>query len=77
MENPRAWFRLITEDAVKENSQLADVTRHVFWHTSISRLVMAGVDVRTVQDLAGHKDISTTTRYAHLSPDHKLDAMAN
>jgi site-specific recombinase XerD len=76
MENPRAWFRLVMEDAVQENRQLADVTWHVFRHTYISRLVMAGVDIRTVQELAGHKDISMTTRYAHLSPDHKLTAVA-
>ena len=76
MENPRAWFRLVMQDAVKENRQLADVTWHVFRHTYISRLVMAGVDLRTVQELAGHKDISMTTRYAHLSPDHKLSAVA-
>ncbi|MBB5343923.1 tyrosine-type recombinase/integrase [Tunturibacter empetritectus] len=76
MENPRAWFRLVMEDAVKQNKQLADVTWHVFRHTYISRLVMAGVDLRTVQELAGHKDISMTTRYAHLSPDHKLSAVA-
>jgi site-specific recombinase XerD len=56
--------------------ELADVTWHVFRHTYISRLVMAGVDLRTVQELAGHKDISMTTRYAHLSPDHKLNAVA-
>jgi site-specific recombinase XerD len=76
IENPRAWFRLVMQDAVNENKQLADVTWHVFRHTYISRLVMAGVDLRTVQELAGHKDISMTTRYAHLSPDHKLDAVA-
>jgi site-specific recombinase XerD len=76
MENPRAWFRLVMEDAIKQNKQLADVTWHVFRHTYISRLVMAGVDLRTVQELAGHKDISMTTRYAHLSPDHKLSAVA-
>jgi integrase len=76
MENPRAWFRLVMEDAIKQNKQLGDVTWHVFRHTYISRLVMAGVDLRTVQELAGHKDISMTTRYAHLSPDHKLSAVA-
>jgi integrase len=74
------WLRLriarFMEDAIKENKQLADVTWHVFRHTYISRLVMAGVDLRTVQELAGHKDISMTTRYAHLSPDHKLSAVA-
>ena len=36
---------------------------------------MAGVDLRTVQELMGHKDIKQTLRYAHLSPDHKQAAM--
>ena len=40
-----------------------------------SRLVMAGVDLRTVQDLMGHKMIAMTLRYSHLSPAHKLDAV--
>ena len=36
---------------------------------------MAGVDIRTVQELMGHKTIAMTLRYAHLSPDHKRRAM--
>jgi site-specific recombinase XerC len=40
-------------------------------HIYISRLIMAGADVRTVQELAGHKTIGMTVRYAHLAPEHK------
>jgi len=54
---------------------LHDVTWHIFRHTYISRLVMAGVDLRTVQELAGHEDIKMTVRYAHLAPAHKLAAV--
>jgi len=36
---------------------------------------MAGVDIRTVQELLGHKDIKQTMRYAHLSPSHKRAAV--
>jgi len=31
--------------------------------------------LRTVQELAGHKDIKMTVRYAHLAPAHKLAAV--
>ena len=36
---------------------------------------MAGVDLRTVQELMGHKTIAMTLRYSHLSPAHQLDAV--
>jgi integrase len=75
MVSPRAWFELVMEEAIKKNPSLKDVTWHIFRHTYISRLVMAGVDLRTVQELAGHKDIKMTVRYAHLAPAHKLAAV--
>jgi len=36
---------------------------------------MNGVDLRTVQELMGHKTISMTCRYAHLGASHKLAAV--
>lgn len=42
---------------------------HTTRHTCCTRLVMAGVPLPTVQTFMGHKDIQTTMRYAHLSPN--------
>jgi hypothetical protein len=36
---------------------------------------MAGVDIRTVQELMGHKTIAMALRYSHLSPDHTRRAI--
>lgn len=68
---PRHWF----EDAVAQ-AKLENFTWHCLRHTFASRLVMAGVDLRTVADLMGHRTIQMTMRYAHLAPEHKARAVA-
>jgi integrase len=70
LNDSRAWFERCVEDA-----GIRDFTWHCLRHTFISRLVMKGVDLRTVQELAGHKTIAMTVRYAHLSPEHNQAAI--
>ncbi len=57
-------------DAGKDASRLDGYTWHGNRHTFASRLVMAGVDLRAVQELGGWKTLKMVQRYGHLSPDH-------
>jgi integrase len=51
------------------------LTMHQLRHAFCSHALMAGIDVRTVQAWMGHRDLKTTLRYAHLSPDHERRVM--
>lgn len=62
------WERLLT------HLGLTDVVFHTLRHTTASRLVQRGIDLRRVQEFMGHRSIQTTLRYAHLAPNSLLDA---
>ena len=51
------------------------VTFHTTRHTFGSWLAMRGVPIKTIQELLGHKNISMTMRYAHLTEDVKKEAV--
>jgi len=55
---------------------IKDFAFHDRRHTFASRLVRVGVDLTTVKELMGHKTISMSLRYSHLSPAHKHAVIA-
>lgn len=48
---------------------------HILRHTFCSHLVMKGAPMRAVQELVGHRDLTMTQRYAHLSSAALVDAV--
>jgi len=70
LQSGRHWF----EDAV-EAAELDDFHWHDLRHTFASRLAMAGVGIRAIQQLLGHKSLAMTVRYSHLSPDFQQEAV--
>ena len=42
------------------------VTRHTFRHSFATRLLERGQDIRTVQELLGHRDVARTMIYTHV-----------
>ncbi len=71
---PLRALRTVFMNAVAA-AKLEGVTPHVLRHTFASRLAMAGVDLRTIQELGGWRSLKMVERYAHLSPSHKAEAI--
>ena len=52
--------------AVRRAGLAKAATPHTLRHSFASELIRDGYDIRTVQELLGHKDVSTTMIYTHV-----------
>src|SRR4029077_11107256 len=66
---PHSFLRNVYRPALRR-AGIQGANWHTLRHTAASRRIMAGVDVVSVKEILGHRDIETTMRYAHLSPAH-------
>jgi integrase/recombinase XerD len=60
-----------------KQSRIERISPHVLRHTFASHLIQRGADSRSVQILLGHKDLSTTQIYTHMSRQHLMETVEN
>ena len=60
-------FQRVPSVAVRKAGLTKRVTTHTFRHSFAAHLLADGYDIRTVQELLGHKDVRTTMIYTHVS----------
>ena len=68
--------RRVVESRVKQAKILKRITPHSLRHTFITQALHAGADIKTTQALAGHANISTTSRYLHTTEERMEEAIA-
>jgi len=73
---PRSIARIL-DKLVKECSLMVPVSPHALRHTFATHMLDAGADLRVVQELLGHKSLSTTQKYTHVSIDRLMETYDN
>ena len=72
----RTWLRMKEAIGLEDDNQFVI---HMLRHTCCTRLIEAGVDLRSVMEWMGHSSLDITQRYAHFVPerlDHAADKLA-
>lgn len=74
--HPSTVFRWVKEGVKRANIK-KDVHPHTLRHSYATHLIRRGVNIKVVQELLGHTNLSTTSIYLHVADQEKFDAVRN